>query len=131
MVLTFPEQFCKNKAFESEGGENLSVALAFDFRSMCSNALPFLSCRGPVFVLSQPPPRTMQDLSNQIKLSVEYRQQCRQAGVNPKNLWHLNASVGEWFGGRSRPTNCSTAFLKILKYFECDCPGTIAIQFTD
>ena len=79
----------------------------------------------------QPQPRTMQDLSNQIKLSVEYRQQCRQAGVNPKNLWHLNASVGEWFGGRSRPTNCSTAFFKILKYFECECPWTIAIQFTD
>lgn len=39
--IPFSEQFCESKAFEIEGGENLSVAVRIEFRAMSFNALPF------------------------------------------------------------------------------------------
>lgn len=41
VVHSFSEQFCESKAFEIEGGENLSVAVRIEFRAMSFNALPF------------------------------------------------------------------------------------------
>ena len=41
----------------------------------------------------------VEDLSDQIKLSVDFRMACKRDGVKHKDMQYLRPEVGEWFGG--------------------------------